>query len=206
MEALLVGMNHEFAAELRWRDYPTDLRGTYFQLFWPYRSENQKDIKPIIEWPLDTLLGNNGLQVTDNDQTILLIRGDLIQRYPNASIYLVRKAAQAFPDGRPQPDFDGGEIRPTFLGQLPPDMTFIGFGLPIEQVKNHFVVFEERIGELRFGIDVADKVALENAGNLSDYADRPQAVLRDGAKAAQHFAQQPVRMAIAAERLLVRVG
>ena len=34
IEAYLVGLNHEFARELLWREYPTDQRGTYFRQFW----------------------------------------------------------------------------------------------------------------------------------------------------------------------------
>ena len=34
IEAYLVGLNHEMARELLWREYPTDQRGTYFSSFW----------------------------------------------------------------------------------------------------------------------------------------------------------------------------
>jgi len=34
IEAFMIGLNHEFAAELRWRKYPTDLGGSYFRNFW----------------------------------------------------------------------------------------------------------------------------------------------------------------------------
>ena len=30
----MVGLNHEFARELLWREYPTDQRGSYFRQFW----------------------------------------------------------------------------------------------------------------------------------------------------------------------------
>jgi hypothetical protein len=34
IEAFLCGCNHAFAAELLWRSYPSDLRGTFFRQFW----------------------------------------------------------------------------------------------------------------------------------------------------------------------------
>ena len=37
IEAYMVGLNHEFARELLWREYPTDQRGSYFRQFWDVR-------------------------------------------------------------------------------------------------------------------------------------------------------------------------
>ncbi len=34
IESYMVGLNHEFARELLWREYPTDQRGSYFRQFW----------------------------------------------------------------------------------------------------------------------------------------------------------------------------
>src|SRR4030095_14289769 len=34
IEAFMMGLNHEMASELRWREFPTDLRGSYFRSFW----------------------------------------------------------------------------------------------------------------------------------------------------------------------------
>ena len=34
IEAYMLGLNHEFARELLWREYPTDQRGSYFRQFW----------------------------------------------------------------------------------------------------------------------------------------------------------------------------
>ena len=34
IEAYMVGLNHEFARKLLWREYPTDQRGSYFRQFW----------------------------------------------------------------------------------------------------------------------------------------------------------------------------
>ena len=34
IESYMVGLNHEMARELLWREYPTDQRGTCFRQFW----------------------------------------------------------------------------------------------------------------------------------------------------------------------------
>jgi hypothetical protein len=38
IESFMVGLNHEFARELLWREYPTDQRGSTFRQFWDVRS------------------------------------------------------------------------------------------------------------------------------------------------------------------------
>ncbi len=37
IESYMCGLNHEFAGELLWREYPTDQRGSYFRQFWDIR-------------------------------------------------------------------------------------------------------------------------------------------------------------------------
>ncbi len=64
VEAYMVGLNHEFARELLWREYPTDQRGSCFRQFWDVSSffagpnadddalrEALRDIPPLHEWP-----------------------------------------------------------------------------------------------------------------------------------------------------------
>jgi hypothetical protein len=38
IEAYMVGLNHEFAREILWREYPSTLRGSYFRQFWDVTS------------------------------------------------------------------------------------------------------------------------------------------------------------------------
>ena len=58
IEAYMVGLNHEFARELLWRDYPTDQRGSYFRQFWDTRgaipAASTPDIPALHTWPLPT--------------------------------------------------------------------------------------------------------------------------------------------------------
>ena len=72
IEAYMVGLNHEFARELLWREYPTDQRGSYFRQFWDVRGmydpaqpdadtlkEKLRDIPPLHTWPRRSLLGQH---------------------------------------------------------------------------------------------------------------------------------------------------
>ncbi|MDE3249927.1 MAG: hypothetical protein KGO82_14785, partial [Bacteroidota bacterium] len=99
IEAYMVGLNHEMGRELLWREYPTDERGSYFRQFWDVKgivrpatnkteaqtNEEFKDIKPIHTWPVTSLLGkhNNRDAQGDANQTVLVIRGELLNHYPN---------------------------------------------------------------------------------------------------------------------------
>src|SRR5262249_45045918 len=89
IESFMVGLNAEMGRELLWRGYPTDQRATYFQHFWDTAgAEPQDDIPPINQW------GNRALGVTavgsGADKLILLIRGELLRRYPGTVIYAVK--------------------------------------------------------------------------------------------------------------------
>jgi hypothetical protein len=93
IEAYMVGLNHELSREFLWREFPTLLNTTYFQQFWDAKSAaNPKapDFFPIDQWA-DHELGTNLAPDRGGDLTFLLIRGELIVRYPNAMIY-ARKA------------------------------------------------------------------------------------------------------------------
>src|SRR5439155_10021037 len=67
IESFMAGLNHAFAGELRWREYPTDQRGTYCRQFWDssrYANtdadrERLLDIARIHDWRAP--LGRNSL-------------------------------------------------------------------------------------------------------------------------------------------------
>jgi hypothetical protein len=72
IESYLVGLNHEFARELLWREYPTDQQGSYFRQFWDPRTqlalpgetpaarrERLRDIPPLHIWPKLSNLGTH---------------------------------------------------------------------------------------------------------------------------------------------------
>ena len=47
IEAFMVGLNHELASELLWRELPGELRHTYFQTFWDARPPADPGAAPL---------------------------------------------------------------------------------------------------------------------------------------------------------------
>jgi hypothetical protein len=106
IEAYMVGLNHEFARELLWREYPTDQRGSHFRQFWDVSSyldtdntdpatlrEKLKDIPPLHEWRHNSDLGdhdNREIAGEKDEELVLVIRGELLKKYPTAVIYATR--------------------------------------------------------------------------------------------------------------------
>lgn len=147
--AYMVGLNHEFARELLWREYPTDQRGTYFARFWGRPGTD--DIGPVHAFHgglADNILGGGVPQL------VLLIRGELLYRYPGAIIY----AAQARLGTAGLELDDSTILPPDFRGTLLPDTTFVGFPLTVDDVTganapDWWFVIAEHPTEPRFGLD-----------------------------------------------------
>jgi hypothetical protein len=174
IEAYMAGLNSEMGRELLWFGYPTDQRGSYFRQFWDVSAyvpqpgdpkdpaklaELLKDIPPINTWPLPAPLGQhlNRTDIVENN-LVLLVRGELFKRYPNAIVYAAKaKKAQ---DGTLVLD-DSDERYPIFRGTLSPDMTFLGFNLTAADARGgtaasrhgYFFVFQEQPSEPRFGLE-----------------------------------------------------
>lgn len=172
IEAFLVGLNTEMAREFLWREYPTDQRGTCFHHFWDTQTsglndETPRDIKDIHLW--DRSLGYNSPNPANAEPVVLLIRGELLQRYPGAIIYAVPAEA----DGLGlHPSSDQSKIKyPLFRENLPPDVALIGFALAPEKLKSGsgwFFIIKEQPSEPRFGFDKAPDETLEEAETLND--------------------------------------
>ena len=128
IEAFMAGLNTEMARELLWREYPTDQRGTCFHHFWDTRGASAaqtRDIDDLHRWTHP--LGHNKPSGAQPEQIVLLLRGELLRRYPGAIIYAVRAVGQP---GQLRPSTQASDqVYPLFRGALPPDVTFIGFPL-----------------------------------------------------------------------------
>ena len=150
VEAFLVGANHEMNRELLWRRYPTDRRGTPFHRFWD-RVGGAEDMGAIHEFRANFALGtNSGADLRGS--LVLLVRGQLLRRYPNAVVY----AIPARPDRSIDPT-PGAVENPVFWGRIDPDVTFVGFDLTREDVEvapGWYFVIAEQPTEPRFGLDV----------------------------------------------------
>jgi len=199
VETFMVGANHEMSRELLWREYPTDQRGTYFRQFWDAAGfvpepgqtvdpETLKDITPVHTWPKPSTLGQHSPRplAPGQDYLVLLVRGDLLRRYPNTLVYAARAkwAAGGLREiDDPAPNASDAEIAaiqewPLFSGLLEPDGTFFGFKLTVPQVKGSadpsgdpgwFFVLQEHSHEPRFGLDEADVTQLGVTVSGSDW-------------------------------------
>jgi hypothetical protein len=173
VESFLVGLNAEMANELLWRNYPTDQRGTCFRQFWDTSGGDGKaDINKISDWG-DHALGKNARA---GGKLVMLVRGELLRRYPNSVIYAVKAVPVSQPpDGRLKLSADANdEKHPLFRGTLKPEVTFLGFDLTRTDAiadPGWFFVIQEQPTEPRFGLDAADFTkdlpALTSWNNLS---------------------------------------
>lgn len=209
IEAYMVGVNHELSRELLWREYPTDQRGSYFRQFWDpsthldgsvdddARREELKDIPPLHTWPRISKLGEHDHRGSSSEDVVLVIRGELLKKYPNAVIYAHRAEWQRKSNG----DIDPKQQRmpaklteaeeaspprtkirsPLYSAKVEPDIYFFGFDLTVAVARGGtgenptddpgwFFVIKERPGEPRFGFDESREGAL-NVWNDLAWAD-----------------------------------
>ncbi len=217
VEAYMVGLSHEMGRELLWNEYPTDQRGTYFRQFWRPRKRSEggvqvdtRDITAIDTWG-PTALGTHG----GPDRLVLLLRSELLRRYPTAMVYALHRIT-------PRPE----ERHPIFTGTLNPDVTYLGFDITRDEIErdlnNWTFVIQEQPTEPRFGIvevpegdgttplkyfniaDMADTAILRGANE--DERRRPAAGDEPGTSSllARWLFRHPVRVLIPASVLLPR--
>lgn len=156
IEAFMIGLNHEMGREFLWRGVPADPRATYFQRFWDLRGRDPAagpaaDIPPIATWARASGLGDNVNRERGRDVLVLLIRGELVRRYPTVTVYAVRAAT---------PTTMGSEERhPQFRYLLDAQTLLVGFALGLAEARGNpgwFFVLQEQVTEPRFGLDEPD--------------------------------------------------
>jgi hypothetical protein len=166
IESYLVGLNHEMSRELLWREHPSDERSTSFRCFWAPAGpdpESGRQIPPLHEWAPDSTLGSH-LTSGLAENLVVLVRGELFDRYPGTTVYLTRSTT---------PGAAGAErVHPLFRGTLGTDMTFVGFAVTAARLATErwFVVFEQQPTEPRFGLD-ADTVTGRDLDALTAWDD-----------------------------------
>ncbi len=207
IEAYMVGINHEMSRELLWREYPTDQRGSYFRQFWDVSAylpeegedpdtlqEKLKDIPELHKWLPTSKLGdhdNREVGGAKEEEVVLVIRGELLKKYPTAVIYAHKAKWQLKDNGdidntkeRDLADIpDGMENKPPrdivktplYSAKVDPDIYFFGFDLTSDIAKGGdgtkpedidnpgwFFVIKERPGEPRFGLDIGGPNAVKH--------------------------------------------
>src|SRR6185312_12634515 len=111
----------------------------------------QPDIPAITTWGTRAL-GANSVG-PGGDKVVLVIRGELLRRYPNTVIYAARAGLA---NGKPVFQQGTEERHPIFRGSLDPDITFVGFNLTNAEVAaspSWYFVLQEQPTEPRFGMD-----------------------------------------------------
>ena len=195
IESYMLGLNHEFGRELLWREYPTDERGSYFRQFWDVKgiiteatttltpeaiADIYKDIDPIDQWPTASALGTHrNKKRPQGEELVLMVRGELLKKYPNTIIYAQKAHIYKDSRGVPDPTKDpillevkteadmATDVRfPIFRAEIQPDFRFIGFEMTITEAKGAdnpktesddwgwYFILQQIPGEPRFGMDV----------------------------------------------------
>jgi len=205
IESLLVGLNVEMGRELLWRGFPTDQLGTYFDQFWG----GGPDIPPLHLWSTRAL----GDAPTPRENFVMLMRSALLRRYPNAILYLTPAVANA---GGRTPSLDPADEKlPVFSGGAEPDINFVGFNVPADQVakgspdhpQGYYLVIQQHPTEPRFGLP--DGITLGGVSHVSIAAGPPPSLPLNGLQwglNAAHMAgilrRLPVRLAIHASQFV----
>ena len=160
IESYLMGVNHEMARELLWREFPTDQRGSYFRQFWDVGDRIERDpsktareveeafvdVKALHTWDPATALGTHGnLPAIPGAQPgearlVVVVRGDVLKKYPTAVIF-AQKAMwttdehdndiRVLDDSDPAANLQ----TPLFKAEIESDIRFLGFNLTASIVK-----------------------------------------------------------------------
>ena len=226
IEAYMAGLNHELSRELLWREFPAALTGTAFRQFWdvsgqPGDAESLADIPPIAQWagtPLGHHVRGGG------GPLVLLVRGELLRRYPTTTIYAARATAAGALDAttRLAPMFRAALAAGPRAGGLRAQRGERALAAP-----GWYFVFEQYPGEPRFGFDevagpgvptTPDALAWAHVPvTASGHADVGKPLLsastglqalwgNNAANTASVIFQQPFRIAMHASRLIARSG
>ena len=229
VEAFLVGANQELNYELLWRRLPADMRATAFRRFWGY-ADGSDDIDAITTWDANTAVGTH---VKTTASMILVVRSELVRRYP--SVLVAAVPAEWNTDGNRTPMKDPGRlVLPAFRGHIGADVLYAGFSrpsfteaigapTPAANSPGWFLLLSENPGDPRFGLDPGEGPAPPTRatlswGHLSPAPDKPYAPIASfpsvpgftaGAATAASMAslvrQRPFRAFLHAS-LLIRLG
>ncbi len=198
IESYLIGLNYEMGRELLWREFPTDMRGTYFRQFWDVKgfvtpetsskdANDLKDIAPIHQWPLTNELGRNNARDKegDSEQLVFVVRGDLLKKFPNTVIYAQKafKKDDKWIINEHMTDLEyKAQVRfPIYQAEIPADIKLLGFDLTIDEAVGNkivadfpankegwFFIIAEVPGEPRFGMDISYKPDKPNVFTWND--------------------------------------
>jgi len=153
----MVGLNHEMACELLWREFPTDQRGSYFRQFWDVADvvtqntslsqseieESLLDIQKLHEWDPASKLGTHEKRPLpaggddEDSKLVLIVRGDLLKKYPTVVIYAQEGKWTEIEHDHFVRELDETKPikHPIFKAEIDPDVRFLGFELTATEAK-----------------------------------------------------------------------
>lgn len=192
IEAFMLGANHEIMRELIWREVPIPLDATIFRQFWDVRDnpaaiadpQRFRDILPIASWGTTELgAASHRPEAMRGALTVVVMRGDLLRKYPNAEV-LVHPAAWVDLPGQPKKvrreAKDVASRPPLFSARIAPDVTLLGFQLdgndaigdpsPEARAPGWYFVIKERAGDVHFGLDLKPSANDPSWSALGDIA------------------------------------
>ncbi|MCM2393264.1 hypothetical protein [Streptomyces albipurpureus] len=170
VEAYLLGLNTELGRELLWREVPVDLSTTFFRQFWDVRGSTPDgsrpsgapvaDIPPIAQWG-GGALGTHatGVGGPGEGSLVLVVRGELLRRYPNAAVTARRASWTGQPGGPRTVTVGAPQLPPLFSARFDPDIQVFCFPLTRAAAvgggtdPGWFFAFWEQPSALRFGVD-----------------------------------------------------
>lgn len=143
-----------------------------------------RDILPIHDWTPNSNLGthNTGLQSADS-KLVMVLRADILKKFPN--LFVFATPAEWYEEDsiwkrKPKLGEDDAHLHlyPTLDAKMPPDTVLLGFDLtaaeahgstdPDDEDPGWFFVIEERVGDIRFGLDVEADPFDYNIGSWND--------------------------------------
>jgi hypothetical protein len=162
--------------ELLWREYPADPSATYFDRFWDATTSPGRgpDIDAIASWGERSLGG----PADADERFVLLVRSELLRRYPDAVIYATK---------------NGTKSDPIFSGGFAPDVRYVGFDIGVHEIGDWSIVIQEHPSAPRFGVEV---------GTDPGAATHHPPVGTNSAETANRTRQLPVRITLPTSVLL----
>jgi hypothetical protein len=124
-----------------------------------------RDIDPIHTWTGD--LGEHGSRVPEQ-KLVLLLRGELVRRYPHLIVYLVPGVRTA--DNRRVPSEDQAQERyPLFTGSLGANARFYGFDRGEDDLRagdGLYFILQEPPAEQRFGLPLSNPLPADSFASV----------------------------------------
>lgn len=200
VQALLLGLNTQVLAELRWRHVPVARGCTPMHMFWGRTeigaTQHQPDVHGVETWAASSPLGDPAHQDlgpaaasgSGRDLSVVF-RTTLFRRYPHTVVYALPATllANGQPNWNDNPPDGAQPVIPTFQGNIGDDIVFFRFPLTPEAARNWWIVLEEHPAGLHFDNEKPD-------ANLS--------AITDGATFAATTLHNPVRVLIRGDSLI----